>query len=112
MHNALCLAPASEIKQTIQKDIATKRTSYGIHRDDLLLGMSPQESFKDFASQGQRKTLLFALKIAQYQYIKQQLGITPILLLDDVFEKLYEKYKTKSSMPPEIAYIDLEKVNI
>lgn len=75
-------------KQTIQKDIATKRTSCGIHRDDLLLGMSPQESFKDFASQGQRKTLLFALKIAQYQYIKQQLGITPILLLDDVFEKL------------------------
>jgi DNA replication and repair protein RecF len=47
--------------------------------------------FKNEASQGQRKSLLFALKLAEWQILKQQKGYTPILLLDDVFEKLDEK---------------------
>jgi DNA replication and repair protein RecF len=74
-------------KQYIDKDILLKRTNAGIHKDDLQLLLNGYIA-KDFASQGQRKTMLFALKLAQYQYLKQQLGITPILLLDDVFEKL------------------------
>jgi DNA replication and repair protein RecF len=74
-------------KQSVQKDIILKRTTCGIHRDDIIL-LNGQEMVKEFASQGQKKTLLFALKIAQYQYLKQHLQVQPILLLDDVFEKL------------------------
>ena len=44
--------------------------------------------FKNQASQGQRKSLLFALKLAEWQTLKQNKGFAPILLLDDVFEKL------------------------
>ena len=47
--------------------------------------------FKNEASQGQRKSLLFALKLAEWQILKKQKGYTPMLLLDDVFEKLDEK---------------------
>jgi DNA replication and repair protein RecF len=46
--------------------------------------------FKTEASQGQRKTLLFALKLAEWTYLKQHIQLSPILLLDDVFEKLDE----------------------
>ena len=47
--------------------------------------------FKTEASQGQRKSLLFALKLAEWQILKEKKGFTPILLLDDVFEKLDEQ---------------------
>lgn len=69
------------------KDMVLQRTSSGIHRDDILLSMGDQ-LFKSEASQGQRKSLLFALKLAEWQILKDKKGFTPILLLDDVFEKL------------------------
>jgi DNA replication and repair protein RecF len=69
------------------KDLALQRTSSGIHRDDIILSMGDQ-LFKSEASQGQRKSLLFALKLAEWQILKEKKGFTPILLLDDVFEKL------------------------
>lgn len=69
------------------KDEALQRTSSGIHRDDIILNMGDQ-LFKSEASQGQRKSLLFALKLAEWQILKEKKGFTPILLLDDVFEKL------------------------
>lgn len=69
------------------KDLVLQRTSAGIHRDDIVLQMGDQ-LFKSEASQGQRKSLLFALKLAEWQVLKEQKGFTPILLLDDVFEKL------------------------
>ena len=72
-----------------RKDMALQRTTVGIHKDDIAITMG-QSSFKNEASQGQRKSLLFALKLAEWQTIKQQKGFTPILLLDDVFEKLDE----------------------
>jgi DNA replication and repair protein RecF len=46
------------------------------------------EPFKMLASQGQRKSLLFALKLAEFITLQQHKGFTPVLLLDDVFEKL------------------------
>jgi DNA replication and repair protein RecF len=46
------------------------------------------EPFKQTASQGQRKSLLFSLKLAEAEVLKQQKGFAPLLLLDDVFEKL------------------------
>ena len=78
------------LKATRQKDIALQRTTAGIHRDDLLFFMGTA-AFKTEASQGQRKSLLFALKLAEWQMLKEKKGFTPILLLDDVFEKLDEQ---------------------
>jgi DNA replication and repair protein RecF len=73
--------------QTIAKDMALQRTTTGTHRDDLELLLSNQP-FKQIASQGQRKSLLFALKLTEFETLQQQKGFAPILLLDDVFEKL------------------------
>ncbi|MBK7885551.1 MAG: DNA replication/repair protein RecF [Chitinophagaceae bacterium] len=70
-----------------QKDFITERTNAGIHKDDLLLEMNNQ-SFKNISSQGQRKSLLFALKLAEFEILKLNKGFAPLLLLDDVFEKL------------------------
>jgi len=70
-----------------QRDLLTQRTGAGIHRDELELGMGDQP-FKTLASQGQRKSLLFALKLAEFETLRQQKGFSPLLLLDDVFEKL------------------------
>lgn len=73
-----------------QKDLALQRTTTGVHRDDLDFFMG-DTAFKTEASQGQRKSLLFALKLAEWQVLKEKKGFTPILLLDDVFEKLDEQ---------------------
>ncbi len=71
----------------LQKDIAVQRTTAGPHRDDLdcLIGGLP---VKRFASQGQRKSFLLALKLAQYAVIHAHKGFKPLLLLDDLFDKL------------------------
>lgn len=78
---------AALLASSRQKDFALMRTTCGIHRDDLLIQMG-NTAFKAEASQGQRKSLLFALKLAEWQVLKEKKGFTPILLLDDVFEKL------------------------
>ena len=70
-----------------QKDLLQQRTTIGIHRDDIELRLH-NENFKQIASQGQRKSLLFALKLAEFDELKNAKGFPPILLLDDVFEKL------------------------
>ena len=69
------------------KDKILQRTNAGIHKDELSFYLNGQV-FKNIASQGQRKSLLFALKLAEYQLIKKYKAFAPILLLDDVFEKL------------------------
>lgn len=70
-----------------QRDLYLQRTGAGIHKDDLEI-MMHEQSFKSLASQGQRKSLLFALKLAEFSIIQQHKGFAPLLLLDDVFEKL------------------------
>lgn len=70
-----------------EKDFLLQRTSAGIHKDDLLIQLNGQV-FKNIASQGQRKSLLFALKLAEFELLKANKGFPPLLLLDDVFEKL------------------------
>ena len=74
---------------TLQKDKLLMRTTAGIHRDDILLQLSGQP-FKNMASQGQRKSLLFALKLTELEIIRSEKKTAPFLLLDDVFEKLDE----------------------
>ncbi len=70
-----------------QKDLMLQRTTIGIHKDDIDLKLN-NENFKNIASQGQRKSLLFALKLTEFKELKSTIGFAPILLLDDVFEKL------------------------
>ncbi len=75
------------LKEARQKDRMFQYTTQGIHKDDLefLLGEYP---LKKIGSQGQQKTYLIALKLAQYDFSKQITGQSPILLLDDIFDKL------------------------
>jgi DNA replication and repair protein RecF len=63
------------------------QTFVGIHRDDLAFKIN-QQPVRDFGSQGQQKSYLLALKIAQYHYLYQKLDILPVLLLDDLFDRL------------------------
>ena len=73
-----------------QKDFLLQRSNAGIHKDDISFQLNRQV-FKTTASQGQRKSLLFALKLAEFELLKQNKGFAPLLLLDDVFEKLDDK---------------------
>lgn len=75
------------LKEHRLRDKQVQRTTQGIHRDDLLF-LLDEHPMKTSASQGQRKSFLFALKLAQYEAIREHKQFPPILLLDDVFEKL------------------------
>jgi DNA replication and repair protein RecF len=75
------------LKHNLQYDLRFQRTLRGIHKDDWEFGLNGM-SLKQFGSQGQKKSFLFALKLAQYAYLSQCHGHLPILLLDDIFEKL------------------------
>lgn len=70
-----------------QNDYRMQRTTRGIHRDDLLFKFNDLD-LKQFGSQGQKKSFLFGLKLAQYRYLCAFQPQKPLLLLDDVFEKL------------------------
>lgn len=80
---------AKLLQQYRQKDILSQRTNAGLHKDDIIF-MLNGNTFKNIASQGQRKSLLFACKLAEFEILKMDKGSPPILLLDDVFEKLDE----------------------
>jgi DNA replication and repair protein RecF len=77
------------LEQNLQKDRALQYTSVGVHKDDLSfeIGSHP---IKKFGSQGQQKSFLIALKLAQFDFVKKQSGEKPILLFDDIFDKLDE----------------------
>jgi len=78
---------ASILSLNQSKDIARGTTTKGIHKDDLLFLMQDLP-IKHYGSQGQQKSFLLALRLAQLEYLKQQTDKTPILLLDDIFDKL------------------------
>jgi DNA replication and repair protein RecF len=77
------------LQRNRDKDFYAQRTTGGIHRDELDIRLGDQP-LRQIASQGQRKSLLFALKLAEFNVLRQHKGFEPILLLDDVFEKLDE----------------------
>jgi len=77
------------LKNNLEKDRMLQYTSVGIHKDDLSFEIG-EYPIKKFGSQGQQKSYLIALKLAQFQFIKEQSNVTPILLLDDIFDKLDE----------------------
>lgn len=70
-----------------QQDLILGRTTKGIHRDDLEFIMNGMV-VKTFGSQGQQKSYLLSLKLAQYRILAKAKGLPPFLLLDDIFDKL------------------------
>ena len=74
------------LKLAVKKDLSLEYTTIGIHKDDLLFGMDGYP-VRSLGSQGQQKSFLVALKLAKFDYIKTKAGFTPILLLDDIFDK-------------------------
>ncbi|WP_036153422.1 DNA replication/repair protein RecF [Maribacter forsetii] len=77
------------LNKNLDKDRALQYTSVGVHKDDLSFEIS-NYPIKKFGSQGQQKSFLIALKFAQFHFMKSQSGTTPILILDDIFDKLDE----------------------
>ncbi|MBS1628512.1 MAG: DNA replication and repair protein RecF [Bacteroidetes bacterium] len=75
------------LKQSLEQDLRLQRSTRGIHRDELSFSIEGL-SMRQYGSQGQKKSFLFAMKLAQYAYIADRLRNKPILLLDDIFEKL------------------------
>lgn len=92
---------ADEFRHFRRRDTVLQRTTMGIHKDDysfLILSARPGEAqsaepmpLKKFGSQGQQKTFVIALKLAQFDHLETRKGVKPILLLDDIFDKLDDR---------------------
>lgn len=78
------------LKSSRAKDRQLRRTCVGIHKDDLdfLIDGNP---IRRFGSQGQQKTYLIALRLAQFEFVEKATGVKPMLLLDDIFDKIDDK---------------------
>ncbi len=76
-----------QLKSSIEKDLRLQYTSVGIHKDDLDF-LIDGRSVKKFASQGQQKTVLLALRLAQAKLISERKKMKPLMLLDDIYDKL------------------------
>lgn len=85
---------AKKLKQNIEKDFKLGYTSIGPHRDDIDIYLNEIE-VKNFASQGQQRTVALSLKLAELEIMKQKTGEYPILLLDDVFSELDSERREK-----------------
>ncbi|WP_224484482.1 DNA replication/repair protein RecF [Robertkochia aurantiaca] len=77
------------LKKNLDRDRSMQYTTVGPHKDDLNFEIGGYP-IKKFGSQGQQKSFLIALKLAQFDFIKELAGDSPILLLDDIFDKLDE----------------------
>ena len=78
------------LDENMEKDRLSFNTSSGIHKDDIIFHMNGH-NVKKVGSQGQQKSFLISLKLAQFDFITNKLGFKPILLLDDIFDKLDDK---------------------
>ena len=83
------------LESSLEKDRILERTTKGIHKDDLLFTIHREMPLKKFGSQGQQKSFLIALKLAQYTYLHEQNKFKPLLLLDDIFDKLDDQRTRK-----------------
>lgn len=84
LHNS---SSAELLAATLNKDRMVKYTTAGIHKDDLKFSIFDYP-VKKFGSQGQQKSFVIAIKLAQFEYTKEEKGYKPILLFDDIFDKL------------------------
>jgi len=78
------------LKENLRKDVLLGKTTAGIHKDDVLIFIEGQP-IKKYASEGQLKSAVIALKLSQMEWLKKATGKKPILLLDDIFDKLDNK---------------------
>ncbi|MGR3811194.1 DNA replication/repair protein RecF [Jiulongibacter sp. NS-SX5] len=78
---------AKVFKNNQKRDLAAHRTTMGVHKDDYSFELSGQP-IKKFGSQGQRKSFVLAVKLAQFELLEKHKSKKPILLLDDIFDKL------------------------
>ena len=79
-----------KFRNSLQQDIALQRTTKGIHRDEIHFLLNTH-LLKKIGSQGQQKSFIIALKLAQFECMYKALSLKPILLLDDIFDKLDEQ---------------------
>lgn len=79
--------PLAKLENSLRRDLALQRTNVGIHKDDYVFELDGYP-LKKFGSQGQQKSFLISLKLAHFDIIRQHKGYKPILLLDDIFDKL------------------------
>ena len=75
------------LKQNLERDIRNKATGVGPHKDDIAFKIGDRD-LRWFGSQGQQRTAALALKLAQLELMKEELGEYPVLLLDDVLSEL------------------------
>lgn len=82
-------------RQNRRRDVALQRTTMGVHKDDYAFligsGETGPVALKKFGSQGQQKTFVIALKLGQFDQLQAEKGVKPILLLDDIFDKLDDR---------------------
>ncbi len=78
---------ANLLHENFERDLLLQRTDAGIHKDDLEFFLG-NNKMKKFGSQGQQKSFIISLKFAQFEIIKQSKGYNPVLLIDDIFDKL------------------------
>ncbi len=75
------------IEQNFPKDKVLKRSTVGIHKDEIEISLNELQ-LRKYGSQGQIKSCLIAMKLAEYQYYQEKKDVLPLLLLDDIFEKI------------------------
>jgi DNA replication and repair protein RecF len=80
----------SEFRRTRPRDLAAQRTTRGAHKDDFIFEIN-NFPLRKYGSQGQQKAFLIALKLAQFELLASEKGIKPMLLLDDIFDKLDDR---------------------
>ena len=78
------------LRENRNKDLVMGFTTQGVHRDDVVMTIGGYP-LRKFGSQGQQKSFLLALKLAQYNFLHERVGEKPLLLLDDLFDKLDEE---------------------
>ena len=78
---------AERYAHNLWQDLHLQRTVMGVHRDDLRFAIGGH-SLKRYGSQGQQKSFVVALKLAQYDILRKEKGFKPLMLLDDIFDKL------------------------
>ena len=78
---------ADLLRKNLSREIIMERTLSGPHRDDISFTIHGNK-LKRFGSQGQQKSFLIALKLAQYHFIKKHKSFLPLLLIDDIFDKI------------------------
>lgn len=93
-----------ELEQSLTKDIRMGYTSIGPHRDDFDILLN-NYSAKNFASQGQQKSIIFALKWMELTYLHQKTQLHPLVLIDDIYDKLDDirMHKLKQLIQQHIA---------